>query len=53
MAIENLPLAQPLGTRRLDILLADLVQEGVLGQQRDVAKADSTMAVSGSARCQK
>ena len=32
--VEHLPLVQALGARRHDVLLADLVEERVLGEQR-------------------
>ncbi len=34
VAVEHLPVGQPLGPRRHHVLLADLVEERVLGQQR-------------------
>ena len=52
MAIEHAPFGQALGTRRQHILLADLLEEGVLGQHGSVAKPPITMAMTGSAMCQ-
>jgi hypothetical protein len=53
MAVKHPPLGQALGLGGHHVLLLDLVEEAVLRQQRQVAKAEMVEASTGSVMCQK